>query len=303
LRDRSSVFFVIGWDYPILVWVLLLLGIRKRPLIMWDDGPSPEALEQFRKPWRPRQAVKRLLIALINRTPGTYFYTGELAAAGIRQLGVRPDKMESLPFFVAEGKADPTLREAHGCAADTVMIVAGGRLVHEKGYDVLIEALARLRECEKAGWRAVLIGSGGEAARLRERAASLGLGDLLDFVPWAEPDRFAAYIHSCDVFVAPARFDHFPTTIIAAMQAGVAVVATDKVGSAVEFIETGRTGLIVPSEDPDALAGALAQLVGQPATRERMAAAGEKAIRQWPVSRGARLIVDAAREARRACAA
>lgn len=302
LFDRRSVFFVIGWDYPILVWLLALLGIRKRPLIMWDDGPSPDALEKFRKFWLPRQAIKRLLIALINRTPGTYFHTGEQAEADIRQLGVRPAKMESLPFFVEEGGHDPALRKAHGCADETVMIVAGGRLIHEKGYDILIEALGRLRNGGATGWRAVLIGSGGEAQHLHDLAASLGLGDLVDFVPWAEPDRFAAYIHSCDIFVAPARFDHFPTTIIAAMQAGAAVVATSKVGSAVEFIDAGETGLLVPPEDPEALAAALVQLVENPDARKRMALAGEKTIRQWPVSRGAGMIVEAARKAKQTCA-
>jgi len=303
LFDRRSVFFVIGWDYPILVWLLMLLGLRKRPLIMWDDGPSPDALEQFRKIWHPRQVVKRLLIALINRTPGTYFHTGEAIAADIRQLGVRPEKMESLPFFVEEGRPDPALREAHRCAAGTAMIVAGGRLVYEKGYDVLIDALARLRDDGTRGWRAVLIGSGEEAARLRARATSLGLGELLEFVSWAEPDRFAAYVHSCDIFVAPARFDHFPTTIIAAMQARSAVVATDKVGSAVEFIKPDENGLIVPPDDPIALAGALARLIDRPNIRERMASAGEETIRQWPVARGARMIVEAARKAQSACAA
>ena len=61
-----------------------------------------------------------------------------------------------------------------------------------------------------------------------------------------------------DIFVAPARFDPFPTTIISAMNAGLAIVAADGVGSARELITTGESGIIVASDSPQALADALA---------------------------------------------
>lgn len=302
LTDRASAWFVVGWDFPLLVWLIALLGLLKRPLIMWDDGPSPESLAAFSRWWSPRQLIKRALIALINRTGGTYFCTGEAVIGDVRQMGVRPAKLRSLPFFVTPGTCDDGLRTEHRCGADCMLIVAGGRLVPEKGFDVFIEAIGMLAKDAPDGWRAVLIGSGPEGDRLAARAGELGLGGKLDFVAWAEPERFAAYMHTCDVFVAPARFDHFPTTVIAALQAGTMVVATSAVGSAAEFITSGESGVIVPPGDAAALAAALRSLVEDPARRARMARAGRAAIAEWPVERGAQMIADAAREAVR-CAA
>lgn len=303
LTDRRSAFFVIGWDYPVLVAVLLILGLRRRPLVMWDDGPSAESLQAFQRAWwKPRQLLKRLLVALINHSPGTYFHTGEVTRNDILALGVKPAKLQSLPFFVKPGRRDAALRAGYGCDDATTLLVAGGRLTHEKGYDIYIEALGRLRRQATRPWRAVLIGSGAEQARLHALADSLDLAGHLHFVAWAEPETFADHVHSCDVFVAPARFDHFPTTVIAAMQAGAAVVATQGVGSAVEFIESGRNGLLAAPGDAEALATHLLRLVEEPGERRQFADAGRQTMAQWPVERGAAMIVQAAREAVRTCA-
>lgn len=302
LTDRRSVFFVIGWNHPVLVATLIVLGLRRRPLIMWDDGPSPESLAQFRHWWRPKQLVKWALVALINRTPGTYFHTGRVTRDSVLALGVAERKLESLPFFVRPGTRREALRVRHGCDDSTALIVAGGRLTPKKGYDLLLKALYRLA-CEPSRpWRAVLIGSGPEQERLHALAAQLGLQDRLDFVAWAEPELFADYVHSCDIFVAPARFDHFPTTVIAAMQAGAAVVATDAVGSAVEFIESGRNGVLCRAGASEAIAQHLARLVDDEPERRRLAAAARETMRQWPVEGGARMIVDAAMAAASASA-
>jgi len=147
------------------------------------------------------------------------------------------------------------------------------------------------------------LGSGSIKEDLTNLALRLCVEERISFVDWAEPELFASYIHSCDIFVAPARFDNFPTTVIAAMQAGKAVVATDKVGSAVEFIETDINGLIVPSDDPIAMAKALKQLIENTDMRVRMATAGQKTMREWPVERGVQLIVRASKEALDLCAA
>lgn len=301
LFDRKSVFFVIGWESLSLALVLLVLGLRGRPLIMWDDGPSTDSVRLIKQFWRPRQAIKKLLIGLINRTPGTYFHTGKVKVPYILELGIQAIKLESLPFFVRLGTESLALRETHQCERPRTFILAGGRLTYQKGYDVLLSALGLVKKLKVANWKAVIIGSGPEKRKLSELSQSLALDKCVDFVDWAEPELFASYIHSCDIFVAPARLDSFPTTVIAAMQAGVAVVATDKVGSAVEFIESGRNGIITPSDQPEALASALSQLINAPEQREELAAAGRATIQEWPVERGAQLIVDAAKRAIRAC--
>lgn len=295
--DRTSVFFVIGWDYPVLVLVLLILGLRRRPLLMWDDGPSPEALRAFTQWWRPRPLLKRLLIALINATPGAYFHTGGIARRGIQALGLREDKLVPLPFFVRPGNPEAVDRRQCGAASGDRLVVAGGRLIPEKGFDVLIEALGLVREQLPAGWHAVLFGSGPEAGRLEAARERGRLQTRLTLIPWAEPDLFANAVCAASVFVAPARFDYFPTTVIGAMQAGVPVVATDGVGSAVEFIRSGENGILLPAGDAEALAAAIRRLLDNPAWAAELGAAAARTLAAWPVERGARQIVEAARRA------
>lgn len=303
LFDRKSVFFVIGWDFPVLVWFLLILGLRRRPLIMWDDGPSEESLAAIHQRWNLRQIIKRSLIRVINRTPGTYFHTGNVTRQPIIELGIAEEKLENLPFFVTPGTVSAELRAQHKAPDNVCLFVAGGRLIEEKGYDIYVKALGILRQRGVQGWRAVLIGSGVEKDRLDAIVARLDLAEAIDFVPWAEPETFANYVHSCDLFVAPARFDHFPTTVIAAMQAGRAVVATDGVGSAVEFITSPDNGIVVPADDAAALADALEQLVANPQRRHTMGDSAHATLAKWPVERGAMALATAAEEARQACAA
>jgi glycosyltransferase involved in cell wall biosynthesis len=302
ISDKRSVFFVVGWEVPSIVFLLFVLGFRRRPLIMWDDGPSDESVALITSCWRPRQIIKRQLIGLINKTPGTYFITGYCKKPGVLKLGILPSKLVKLPFFVQSGSFVSALRDKHQCNSDSTLIVAGGRLIKSKGFDILISALPLLNPMVTRPYKLVLVGSGEQKDNLTDLAKQFGLTSFIDFVGWAESDLWANYIQSCDIFVAPARFDHFPTTVIAAMQAGISVVATDGVGSAVEFIESGRNGIIVPSESPESLASALGQLINDPTLREVLGSAAKVTMSEWPVERGARLVVDAARKALIQCA-
>ena len=90
--------------------------------------------------------------------------------------------------------------------------------------------------------------------------------------------------------------------IARAREAGVAVVATQGVGSAVEFIRADHNGLLAVPGDPGALAFHLARLVDQPDDRRQLASAALATMAQWPVERGAAMIVQAAQEAVMTCA-
>jgi len=301
LFDKKGVFFIIGWDYPALVLPLLVITLRKRPLIMWDDGPNAKAVRQIHSFW-PRQLIKRIIMSLFNNGPGTYFYTSQNARKDLVAMGFKSEKLAQLPFFVKPSSYNVDLRQNHSCGSDCVLIFAGGRLIRQKGFDVLLRALPLVKQMTSAKWRVVIAGSGPEELTIRKLSEDLGVTNNLDFVPWAEPELFTSYIHTCDIFVAPARFDHFPTTVIAAMQAGVPVVATDQVGSAVELIDSGSNGIIVPSDSPEDLAKALVLLISDSAKRRFLGSSGEATVREWPVERGVLLIIDAAREALKKCA-
>lgn len=300
ITDKNSVFFIVGWDHPVLVIVLLILSFRHRPVLMWDDGPSPQSVEKISS-WSPKQIFKRFLIKRINATEGKYFYTGGIAKGNIQKLGIRSDKLAQLPFFTRPARYDEELRAQHLENESDVMIFAGGRLVSQKGFDILLRALAGVHDGLRK-WKVILVGSGPMDGELRRLITDLNLASKVELIKFAEPELFACYIHSADIFLAPARYDHFPTTVIAAMNAGVPVIASENAGSAVEFVKDGESGFILPVEDVDAFARAISTLVEDEAARRLMGKAAKQAIAAWSIERGVNVVIEAAEEAVRRCA-
>jgi glycosyltransferase involved in cell wall biosynthesis len=141
-----------------------------------------------------------------------------------------------------------------------------GRLAPQKGQDVLLRALPAL-----PGVTAVLIGDGADRTRLERLARELGVEDRVLMPGWmAEP---RAWLPTFDIFVLPSRVEGLPLVILEAMLASRPVVAT-RVDGIPEEVLHGRTGLLVPPDDPDALAEAVRTLLRDPARRDRMGEEG-----------------------------
>jgi len=160
---------------------------------------------------------------------------------------------------------------------DARVLLCVSRLAPQKGVDVAIRALARVREQEP---RAVLVvlGEGQERSRL-EALAGEGV-----YLPGRVGD-VAAWYRRAEVLVHPARWEGFGLALLEAMLAGTPVVAT-RVSAAPEIVEAGTTGLLVPADDPAALADAVASLLADPARASALGAAGlDRARRQFSVAR------------------
>jgi len=146
-----------------------------------------------------------------------------------------------------------------------------GRLVPQKGFDILIDAFAR------AGLPShdlLIAGDGPERQALEPHAARAGLNGRVRFVGRADRSTAAALFRGCDFVALPSRTDEgLPLVSVEAMAAGKAVVGC-RVGGVPESVIDGQTGLLVPPEDVAALGTALARLGQDPALRNQLAAAG-----------------------------
>ena len=157
------------------------------------------------------------------------------------------------------------------------LVVAVGRLVEKKGFDVLLDAIARLHE-RQPEVRAVIAGDGALAGDLRAQRDRLGLQSVVDLpgpLPQTEVRRLLA---RAAVFAAPCvvgpdgNRDGLPTVLLEAMAAGAPAVSTDVTGIP-EVVRHGKTGLLVPQHDPDALADALQRLITDRALATRLSMA------------------------------
>ena len=165
-------------------------------------------------------------------------------------------RIERLPERAPQGRAEP-------------LIVFLGRLYAVKGIPTLLDALSGL--AAEPGWNAVLAGDG-EVNETRQRVAAKGLEKRVAVTGWLSPDEVDALWRKAAILVLPSVTENMPLAILEAFAYGVPVVATP-VGSVPELIEDGRTGLLVPVGDTDALGEALRRLIHDPVLRNAIAAA------------------------------
>jgi glycosyltransferase involved in cell wall biosynthesis len=208
--------------------------------------------------------LARLATAIIANSAATAGRLWRVRAAAGR-VTVVPNGIDGARF--APRPPDPTLRASLGL--DPALPVVGffGRLEHDKGIDVLLQAAVLLHAKLPAAF--LFVGDGPLRSVLVERATEAG-------VPAAfagRRDDVPALLALCGVVVLPARQEGFGRVLVEAMASQVPVVATS-VGGIPEVCTDGVTGLLVPPDDVDALATAIAlTLTDQPATAARVAAA------------------------------
>lgn len=218
--------------------------------------------------WRTRRIYGSLVARVAAISPAVL--------ARLLDAGVPRDRTELIWSSVRPADLEPTraraaIRAEFGTPAATPVVLALGSLVRRKGYDILIDALGRATERDLEVW---IGGAGAERESLEEAARALAhprvrfLGRRDDV-----PDLLAA----CDLFVMPSRAEGLGVAALEAMTAGKAVVAS-RVGGLGEIVLEQRTGLLVPPEDPAALAAALDALIADPARRASLGEAGRARV-------------------------
>jgi glycosyltransferase involved in cell wall biosynthesis len=192
---------------------------------------------------------------------------------------------------------DPVLPPADGNAK---VVVAAGRLVPVKRYDLIIEAFARVA-AEHPDWQLRVYGKGEERDRLRALVHRLGLGDNVFLMGPAAPME-AEWVKG-SIGAAASNFEPFGMTLVEAMRCGLPVVSTDCPYGPGEIIQDGVDGRLVPVGDTAAFAGALLDLVRDDERRRRMGRSAIENARRFapgPVLEQAEDLFERAVAARRA---
>ncbi len=186
--------------------------------------------------------------------------TDALARFNVERVGLPPKKMAVVHYGLDELPAawgapgGPTLsRQAR-------VLLAVSRLERQKGLDVAIEALARVRE-QHTDAVLVVLGLGSQEAALEDLARELGVADAVHLA--GSVGDVADWLRRADLFVHPARWEGFGLALLEAMLAGLPIVASN-VSSIPEIVVDGTTGVLVPPDEVEPLASAVAQLLDEP---------------------------------------
>jgi glycosyltransferase involved in cell wall biosynthesis len=171
----------------------------------------------------------------------------------------------------------PVMREPK---AD-VTLLAVGAVVPRKGYDVLVAALALLRQHQ---WQLTIVGDctrdSETVASLRSSIDATGLTDRISLAGALSDEELANHYASADLFVLASRFEGYGMAIAEAIAYGLPVVST-RVGAIPETLPAG-TGILTQPDDVHALSMALRTMIEQPAERQKRAAAARKAATALP---------------------
>ena len=162
-------------------------------------------------------------------------------------------------------------------------VLAIGRHVEQKGFDLLLRAFARLSADPAFGHDLLLAGDGVEHAALRAMADELKLGDRVTFPGRVDHATAMRLFAGCSFFVLPSRHEPFGIVNLEAMAAGTAVVAT-AVGGVPEIVTDGSNGLLVPAGDVAALAAAVGRVAADADLRGELGTAGQARAAKftWP---------------------
>jgi glycosyltransferase involved in cell wall biosynthesis len=189
-----------------------------------------------------------------------------------KQVHVLPYGIDPEPYHTLPDPAES--RKTLGLPPGAPVVGTVGRLETQKGHDLLLRSLADLRS-EGCNAVLLLVGEGRERTRLAELAAELGLADRVRFLGTRRdlPVLFAAM----DVFAFPSRWEGTPLALIAAMAAGLPVVATP-VGGIPDVLKDGVRGRLVPVDDVPALTAALRDILRDAATSRTLGAAAREYV-------------------------
>jgi glycosyltransferase involved in cell wall biosynthesis len=285
LVQRRTPFLGVRFPMSALWWLEVARSRRvKRAGILYsrmpaafaggDASPIPFAVEHY-QPWPDRLPVLRPMIRRTARRPHClgFILHSAFAAESYRRIGVPEEKLLVAHNGVDLARVLPRrpaaeARAALGLPEGRPLVLYAGRLSARKGLDQLL-ALARLRP----EIRFVLVGSEGEGEI--ERAAA-GLANV-DIRPWAEPDVLPLWLQAADILVIPPssaplrRFGDcvLPLKTFAYLAAGRPILAPVSPDTA-ELLRDGETARLVPPDDPEKAAQALAGLIADAPLRERL---------------------------------
>jgi glycosyltransferase involved in cell wall biosynthesis len=254
-----------------LLYTGLAAGGAGVPVVVHTEHGKERYAERLRTRWLGR---------LAGRYTARFFCLSQDMAAAIRAHSIVPagklrvilNGIDTAQF--QEPACEKRLRENLGIPPGVPVIGTVGRLTPVKRQDLLIRAFARVRK-EVPNAHLVLVGGGPLLADLEGLATELEIAGVTHFTGYQpEPER---YLHLLDVFALTSASEGIPQALLEASAAGIPAIAS-QVGGVPEVIDHGRSGMLFPSGDQDALTRGLLTLLTDSTFARRISAAARARV-------------------------
>jgi len=291
LARRRSTFSIIHCPtFGYLSGLAVLAGrILGRPTLLRVATENDVGEFANARHWKARFFFRLLRTASGVIAPSTAI-RNELLQAGFsnNKIFLLPNAVDVERFRPATPSERADAAKTFGSALAKPVIGTVARLVHRKGIDVLLHAFAGLIRTHRA--QLLVVGDGELGDDLRELTHELGLDRSVSWVG-LQADT-STWLRRMDVFVLPSRLEGSPNAILEAMATGLPIVAT-RIGGIVDLLEDGRTGLLVPPGNPEALAMALGRILCDASFRADLGSrARTRAVRDFSLSGSIARLID-----------
>lgn len=263
LRRQPAAITHLHFPYPVGEVSQLLAGRRPYVITYHSDVVRQQSLLRFYRPflWRVLRGAACILATSPQYIASSPFLSQLKEKCTVVPLGINPRPYQS---------AEPLLPPGH-----RPRLLFVGRHRYYKGVGDLIQAMPMIPDAEL-----VLSGTGPMTATWQKLAAETGVAGRVSFLGEVSNADLPGLYASADLFVLPAnaRSEAFGIVLLEAMAAGLACITTE-LGTGTSFVvQDGDTGLVVPPQDPPALASAVNRLLANPALRCQMGENGRKRV-------------------------
>ena len=281
---KPDALWVHGYHRATNMEAMLLARMRGIPVLLRDEATPISAARSL-----PKRLAKHAVLRTVDKLTSAFLTIGSLNKEFWRGYGVPDSKLFEMPYAVDNGffqsriaaaKPDADqLRSALNLAPGRPVILFVGKLIDRKRPQDLLEAYAKI-SAEPALRNPYLLiaGSGPLAAALETRAQGMEGVRLLGF---QNQTQLAALYGLTDLFVLPSERESWGLVVNEAMNAGVAVIASDRIGAAADLVKAGENGFTYPVGDVDALSVCLRTTLSDPRRLAAMKAASLALINRW----------------------
>lgn len=247
LKQDWDQIVICGYSSPTMILAMAWLRAHRKPFWMEIDGGL------IREDSQLKYRIKKHLVS----APNAWLSSGEYPTKYLTHYGAREAEIAVYPFTslyardilpqIPSGEEKAALRRELGLETGN-LILSVGRFDYGKGFDVLLNAAAKLKEAAN-----IYIVGGEPTEEYLTQVKTLGLTNV-HFLGFQPKEQLAKYYRAEDLFVLPTRSDVWGLVVNEAMACGLPVVTTDRCVAGLELIQNGVNGYIVPVDDDAALA-------------------------------------------------
>lgn len=254
--------------FPNCRWIFTEHSIwNKRRKLVWARGVERWAYRQYDR------------IIAISRSAGDSLVDWQPWLKS--KLDIIPNCIDPSMFDISEENIRKKRLDLIG-GEQKKLILFAGRLVKEKGVDILLRAVSLLeKSAEISNWHLIIAGDGVERARLTSLCSELNINEKVSFL--GDRDDIPELMAASNLVVLPSRWEGLPLVLLEALAAGVPVVANN-LGGVPEVMKNGVEGYLTPLENPQAMKEAITRILSDDDLARSMGKAGKIRAADYSVS-------------------